>query len=101
MSGDRQSKLGFVVDPATGFEIGQHPDEISRAGLAAMGHSQRSLLKIIRTKCYECSSGSVAEVRKCPVVNCPLWPLRFGVRPKAWRSTHVGTAVRPIRKPNR
>lgn len=101
MSKADNKKLGLVVDPSTGFEIGQHPDEISQADLKAMGHSQTALLKAIRAKCCECSSGSVAEVRKCSVVNCPLWPLRFGVRPKAWRSPRVGTAVRPIRKPNR
>mgnify|MGYP001350012886 CR=1 len=42
-----------------------------------------SFRKSIRAKCLDCSDGSPVEVRNCPVVNCPLWTMRFGVSPKS------------------
>jgi len=41
-----------------------------------------SATKAIRAYCLECSGGSATEVRRCPITSCPLWPWRFGVRPK-------------------
>lgn len=40
-----------------------------------------SVLKAVRRKCLDCSGGSTAEVRLCILVDCPLWPFRFGRRP--------------------
>ncbi len=34
--------------------------------------------KAIRLKCIDCSGGNMAEVRKCPATNCPLWRYRMG-----------------------
>ena len=34
--------------------------------------------KAIRLKCIDCCAGQVAEVRKCPAVDCPLWRYRMG-----------------------
>ena len=34
--------------------------------------------KAIRLKCLDCSGGQLAEVRKCPATNCPLWRYRMG-----------------------
>lgn len=34
--------------------------------------------KNIRKKCMNCSGESENEVRLCPVLNCPLFPYRFG-----------------------
>ena len=34
--------------------------------------------KAIRLKCLDCCCGQQAEVRKCPVENCPLWRYRMG-----------------------
>ncbi len=34
--------------------------------------------KAIRLKCIDCCAGNMAEVRKCPAVNCPLWRYRMG-----------------------
>lgn len=34
--------------------------------------------KAIRMKCIDCSGGNMAEVRKCPATNCPLWRYRMG-----------------------
>ena len=32
----------------------------------------------IKDKCLDCSMGQMAEVRKCPVTDCPLWRFRKG-----------------------
>ena len=34
--------------------------------------------KAIRLKCLDCCCGNMAEVRKCPATNCPLWRYRMG-----------------------
>ena len=39
-------------------------------------------IKTIRAKCLECSCGSFIEVKYCTVKKCPLYPYRFGKRPK-------------------
>jgi len=38
-------------------------------------------VKAIRKKCLDCCSGKVKEVRLCQVVECALYPYRFGRRP--------------------
>jgi len=38
-------------------------------------------VKAIREYCVECSGGSTAEVKCCPVEKCPLYPFRFGKNP--------------------
>lgn len=38
--------------------------------------------KAIREKCMQCSNGSTAEVRLCPVKECPLWRYRMGTEQK-------------------
>lgn len=39
-------------------------------------------IKAIRAKCLDCSGDNYKEVRLCPVKKCPLYPYRFGKRPK-------------------
>lgn len=39
-------------------------------------------MKAIRAKCLDCSANNFNEVRLCPVKECPLYPYRFGKRPK-------------------
>ena len=34
--------------------------------------------KAIRLKCIDCCAGNMAEVRKCPAEQCPLWRYRMG-----------------------
>ena len=47
-------------------------------------------IKAIRLKCLECSAASAAEVRRCPIEDCPLWPYRLGHRPTdADRAAHL------------
>ena len=36
----------------------------------------------IRAKCLDCSGNNRAEVRRCPVIGCPLWPYRRGTEQK-------------------
>jgi hypothetical protein len=44
--------------------------------------SKLNALRAIRRKCLDCSGGSSAEVRQCAIPNCPLYPFRFGKRPR-------------------
>ena len=39
-------------------------------------------IKAIRAKCLDCCCDSSKEVRLCPSPKCPLYPYRFGHRPK-------------------
>lgn len=38
-------------------------------------------MSAIRAKCMECSNFQHSEIRQCPVVDCALWPYRFGKKP--------------------
>lgn len=38
-------------------------------------------LRAIRTKCIDCSAGSMKEVRECVMLDCPLYPYRLGKSP--------------------
>ena len=38
-------------------------------------------IKSIRDKCLDCTAGSRKEIRLCTVVQCALYPYRFGKRP--------------------
>ena len=46
--------------------------------------------KAIRLKCLDCSGDNMAEVRKCPATNCPLWRYRMG--------KEENDELKPIRK---
>lgn len=48
-------------------------------------------LKAIRAKCLDCCAGQVAEIRRCTVENCPLFPYRMGKRPKEGTDTTPGS----------
>lgn len=48
-------------------------------------------MKAIRLKCLDCMCGSAHEVRLCPCLNCPLYPYRFGKRPKTSEDTGEST----------
>lgn len=39
--------------------------------------------KAIRMKCKDCCYGNNAEIRKCPSLDCPLYPFRMGNENKA------------------
>ncbi len=38
-------------------------------------------IKAIRAKCLECSNYQPKEVRNCLIIDCPLFPYRFGKNP--------------------
>ena len=38
-------------------------------------------IQSIREKCLDCTAGSRKEIRLCTVVQCALYPYRFGKRP--------------------
>ena len=38
-------------------------------------------IKSIREKCLDCTAGSRKEIRLCPVIQCAIYPYRFGKRP--------------------
>lgn len=65
------------IEADRGEIIGVSPDRISRADILALGHP-KSPIKAIRANCLDCCGGSEAEVRKCVLTACPLWPLRMG-----------------------
>lgn len=44
-------------------------------------------MKAIRAKCLDCCCGSFQKVRLCMVEKCPLYPYRFGKRPKGYEDT--------------
>ena len=43
--------------------------------------------KAIRHKCLECCGGNAAEVRRCHITDCTLWPWRLGRGSRARLST--------------
>ena len=48
-------------------------------------------MKAIRAKCLDCCAGQVAEVRRCELKNCPLFPYRTGHRPRQGTDTTPGS----------
>jgi len=40
-----------------------------------------SPLRAIRANCLECSGDNMAEVKRCEIIDCPLWPFRMGHNP--------------------
>ncbi len=60
---------------------GPDPREMSIEALAGIGHEKISPTKAIRAKCLDCCGDNAAEVRRCFLVDCSLWPFRMGVSP--------------------
>ena len=38
-------------------------------------------IKAMRKKCIDCTAGSHKEIRLCTIVECAIYPYRFGRRP--------------------
>jgi hypothetical protein len=53
------------------------------ADLAALGFERQPLVAAVRAKCIDCCCGSHAEVRRCGMRDCALWPYRMGTDPWA------------------
>ena len=45
------------------------------------GNMIKSPIKAIRAKCLDCSYDNYAEVKRCQVPECILYPFRFGKNP--------------------
>ena len=65
---------GWALDPRT----------MAREQLEALGHRPISPLQAIRSRCLDCSSGSIQEVRICAATSCAVWPFRLARSP--WRA---------------
>jgi len=47
--------------------------------------SSQSPTAAIRRKCLDCCVGDMAEVDRCHIMDCALWPFRYGKDPqKGW-----------------
>lgn len=66
-----------------GTSQGRDPRRMSPADLEACGLSRQSRGDAIRAKCTDCMAGNAAEVRRCGMTDCALWPFRMGTDP--WR----------------
>ena len=45
------------------------------------------VLKAVRLRCLDCSAFSSYEVKKCHLVNCALYPYRFGTTNHSQKSS--------------
>ncbi len=75
-----------VVEGDPGL-VGRDPRRMTEQDLAALGHHRRPLLRAIPANCIACAGGNDAEVRRCRLVACDMWPFRMGTNP-FHRSTH-------------
>ena len=64
--------------------IGRDPDTLTSDEWLQLGSEFPVGLKAIRAKCLDCAH-TPGEVRRCVCMDCPLWPLRLGRVPKAYR----------------
>lgn len=67
--------------------------------------AEGSALKAIRKKCLDCHGGSRKGVRFCPSdgvnsTRCPLWPFRFGLRPRTARKRYGAELLDPQAMPD-
>lgn len=46
--------------------------------------------KAIRQKCIECQCGQLAEIRRCQIYDCTLWPWRMGRKLRSDEKTLPG-----------
>jgi hypothetical protein len=65
----------------TETQIGRDPRRMTEAELNAIGHFKRPILRAIRQNCVECCAGAEAEVRRCRMITCPMWPYRMASNP--------------------
>lgn len=61
--------------------VGKDPRNLGEPELIELGCSKQPLLSVIRAKCIDCCAGNAAEVRRCGMIDCPLWPYRMGTNP--------------------
>ncbi len=69
---------------ADGTPQGRDPRKMTPTDLEACGIARQSRGDAIRANCIACCAGSVAEVRRCALATCSLWPFRMATDP--WRA---------------
>lgn len=90
----RHSFLTPSPDAVDGGHLaGRDPRTITEAEWEATMPDALVGMKAIRAKCFDCSGGNFAEVRKCVSVACSLWPLRLGSIPRGLASLRKKRAV--------
>jgi hypothetical protein len=52
--------------------------------------------KAIRLKCLDCCGGSIAEIRECMIIKCPMWRYKSGKeqRDELYRLAHASREKR-------
>lgn len=58
-------------------------EDLKRLGIGSLPRG-----KAIRAKCLDCCGDNSAEVARCHIVKCPLWPFRFGFNPYSERTAN-------------
>lgn len=71
------------MDEGEGQLVGCDPRQIGAEAMKAAGIEPSPLLAAVRAKCLDCVGDSPAEVRRCVLVSCALWPFRMNSNP--WR----------------
>ena len=56
-------------------------------------------LVAVRKHCLDCSGGLIKYRKWCPCTDCPLWPYRFGMRPKTAKRRYGSEIMDPKRMP--
>lgn len=64
---------------ATKFRKG-NPDHDTITGFDFTQDKPLTRGRAIRAKCIECQGGQQAEVARCQIADCPLWPYRSGTK---------------------
>ena len=80
----------MLTKPHKNGPIGLNPSEVGVDALNEGGHFKRPILRVLRAKCVDCCGGNEAEVRRCHITDCDLWPYRLGKNPF---SGHKGNAA--------
>lgn len=70
-----------LLESINGEVCGKNPDNVTEKEFLDAGHRELPLGKVIRKKCQECTCFQNAEVRKCIITDCALWPYRMGKSP--------------------
>jgi hypothetical protein len=83
----------------SGLEDWQHPPgrdprQMTVAELTAMGHPPISRAEAIRQNCLDCCGRSAAEVARCHMLSCPMWPFRMGTDPYRAKQSEAQRAAR-------
>lgn len=66
------------------MRFGMGPRAAQRMGKVVEAEAEPSFLKTINRYCGNCI-GSRQQVKNCSIVDCPLWPFRFGMTPATAR----------------